>query len=85
MRLLHTREHALKDFPNAEEAEKARYAILSHRWESPEKEVTYKQFTDRPVTEAQLNDGTERLNAYGWKKIFAACEIARERPIDWIW
>ncbi|KAK5684147.1 hypothetical protein LTS10_004011 [Elasticomyces elasticus] len=62
------------------------YAILSHRWrEKPEEEVTFGQLRDNRLTDEQLRNDTTRLNSHGWTKILAACEIARENKIKWIW
>ncbi|KAK3646186.1 hypothetical protein LTR56_007197 [Elasticomyces elasticus] len=81
MWLLNTHEQTLQDFQGRPEE----YAILSHRWHDPQEEVSYAELTQARLTEDQLNDGNARSNSYGWKKIYAACAIARQRDVKWIW
>lgn len=49
------------------------YAILSHTWEEGE-EVTYQEFADR------LNPHKK-----GWRKIWKACDLAKEHGVSYVW
>ena len=69
MRLLNTRTHEFKEFF---EANIPRYAILSHTW--TDSEVSYKEFRKGPNQES-----------VSYRKIINACDLARDRNLDWIW
>ena len=49
-----------------------RYAILSHRWETDE--LTFQDVSQKYIPHKQ-----------GWKKVKAACSIARKSRYQWIW
>lgn len=87
MRLINTTTLKLKEFPDAD---RRRYAILSHRW--AENEVSYqdwmyvtKQFPPRWGWE-YLKKEVDRIKASsGYKKVEKACMLARQDDWEWIW
>ena len=50
------------------------YAILSHRWGSPESEVSFKDFRRG-----------SKVGTPGWAKIHKFCEVARRNGWEWAW
>ncbi|KAK4903431.1 hypothetical protein LTR27_000362 [Elasticomyces elasticus] len=58
------------------------YAILSC---SRHKPAPKEHVAGTLLTGEQLEYGHRRLDSYGWKTVFAACDIAKARGIDWIW
>lgn len=75
MRLLHTKDLHFKEFVGQRIPD---YGIISHRW--GDEEVTFQCFVE---CRQQFIDG--QCTGYGWIKIAKACEIAKERNLEWVW
>ncbi|KAK3629072.1 hypothetical protein LTR56_006531 [Elasticomyces elasticus] len=78
MWLIDTHERAPEYFQSCPQD----YAILSCSWHKP---APKEHVAGTLLTEQELEYGYRRLDSYGWKIVFAACDIAKARGIDWIW
>ncbi|KAJ5376515.1 heterokaryon incompatibility protein-domain-containing protein [Penicillium cosmopolitanum] len=74
MRLIHTHSLELWEFADNEVPEK--YAILSHRWEKKEEEISFQEML-------HANDVTR--HKIGYRKIESFCENARDDGFDFAW
>ncbi|KAK5704089.1 hypothetical protein LTR97_003102 [Elasticomyces elasticus] len=78
MWLIDTHERAPEYFQSCPQD----YAILSYSWHKP---APKEHDAGTVLTDEQLEYGYRRLDMHGWKIVFAACDIAKARGIDWIW
>ncbi|KAK5733838.1 hypothetical protein LTR17_009390 [Elasticomyces elasticus] len=78
MWLIDTHERAPEYFQSCPHV----YAILSISWHKPAHKEHVAGFL---LTGEQLEYGRRRLDSHGWKIVFAACDLAKARGIDWIW
>ena len=75
MILINTTSLTLHTFSQADQP----YAILSHTWDSPDKEVTYQEMVATPRSDALMTKP-------GYRKIIKTCEVARDRySLSWAW
>lgn len=82
MRLLHTHELRLQEFP---ETKLPRYAILSHTW--GDQEVSYSQLNDliKAQVPPQNAEGQTTRTTSGFAKIDSCRAKASDEGFEWVW
>ncbi|KAL8946605.1 MAG: hypothetical protein Q9222_007018 [Ikaeria aurantiellina] len=74
MRLLNVESRECKEFFDNNTP---RYAIISHRWEG--EEVSFKDYK-----KGLINNESGQIRT-GMNKIWASCDMAQSRKLEWIW
>ncbi|KAK3053048.1 hypothetical protein LTR09_005674 [Extremus antarcticus] len=80
MRLLNAKDATLKEFIGSNIP---KYAVISHRW--GEKEISYQDFIEERKSLNDIESVSPDWGTNGWAKINAACRLARERDLEWVW